>query len=63
MSERQHLTGAGPSAHGHSEPLSVAQVLQQMPGPAGPLLHLSPAFASRDSQERLQRFIQQFICS
>uniref|UniRef100_A0A8C2QXF7 GPAT/DHAPAT C-terminal domain-containing protein n=1 Tax=Capra hircus TaxID=9925 RepID=A0A8C2QXF7_CAPHI len=38
-------------------------VLQQMPGPAGPLLHLSPAFASRDSQERLQRFIQQFICS
>ncbi|KAL1288466.1 GPAT2 [Ovibos moschatus] len=38
-------------------------VLQQMPGPAGPLLHLSPAFASRDSQERLRRFIQQFICS
>ncbi|KAI4546777.1 hypothetical protein MG293_003332 [Ovis ammon polii] len=38
-------------------------VLQQTPGPAGPLLHLSPAFASRDSQERLQRFIQQFICS
>uniref|UniRef100_A0A8C6CST9 Glycerol-3-phosphate acyltransferase 2, mitochondrial n=1 Tax=Moschus moschiferus TaxID=68415 RepID=A0A8C6CST9_MOSMO len=37
-------------------------VLQQMPGPTGPMLHLSPAFASRDSQERLEQFIRQFIC-
>ncbi|XP_014438931.1 glycerol-3-phosphate acyltransferase 2, mitochondrial isoform X2 [Tupaia chinensis] len=38
-------------------------VLQQMPSPAGPRLQLSPAFASRDSQERLEQFIRQFICS
>ncbi|NIG60111.1 glycerol-3-phosphate acyltransferase 2, mitochondrial [Pontoporia blainvillei] len=39
------------------------QVLQQMPSPAGPVLHLSPTFASRDNQEKLERFIRQFICS
>uniref|UniRef100_A0AAA9RZX3 Glycerol-3-phosphate acyltransferase 2, mitochondrial n=1 Tax=Bos taurus TaxID=9913 RepID=A0AAA9RZX3_BOVIN len=38
-------------------------VLQQTPGPTGPMLHLSPAFASRDSQEKLGQFIRQFICS
>ncbi|XP_049712333.1 glycerol-3-phosphate acyltransferase 2, mitochondrial [Elephas maximus indicus] len=38
-------------------------VLQEMPSPAGPVLHLSPTFASRDSQEKLERFIRQFICS
>uniref|UniRef100_A0A4W2ENG4 GPAT/DHAPAT C-terminal domain-containing protein n=1 Tax=Bos indicus x Bos taurus TaxID=30522 RepID=A0A4W2ENG4_BOBOX len=38
-------------------------VLQQTPGPTGPMLHLSPAFASRDSQEKLGQFIWQFICS
>uniref|UniRef100_A0A671FKQ4 Glycerol-3-phosphate acyltransferase 2, mitochondrial n=1 Tax=Rhinolophus ferrumequinum TaxID=59479 RepID=A0A671FKQ4_RHIFE len=37
-------------------------VLQQMPSPAGPMLHLSPTFASRDSQEKLEQFIRQFIC-
>lgn len=40
----------------------MAQVLQQMPSPAGPMLHLSPTFASRDNQEKLERFIRQFIC-
>ncbi|KAM9584812.1 glycerol-3-phosphate acyltransferase 2, mitochondrial [Trichechus inunguis] len=38
-------------------------VLQQTPGPAGPMLQLSPTFASRDSQEKLEQFIRQFICS
>ncbi|XP_065783531.1 glycerol-3-phosphate acyltransferase 2, mitochondrial isoform X4 [Muntiacus reevesi] len=38
-------------------------VLQQMPGPTGPVLHLSQAFASRESQEKLGQFIRQFICS
>ncbi|OWK10701.1 GPAT2 [Cervus elaphus hippelaphus] len=38
-------------------------VLQQMPGPTGPMLHLSQAFASRESQEKLGQFIRQFICS
>uniref|UniRef100_A0A8C9B6L8 Glycerol-3-phosphate acyltransferase 2, mitochondrial n=2 Tax=Phocoena sinus TaxID=42100 RepID=A0A8C9B6L8_PHOSS len=38
-------------------------VLQQMPSPAGPMLHLSPTFASRDNQEKLERFIRQFICA
>ncbi|XP_015998387.2 glycerol-3-phosphate acyltransferase 2, mitochondrial isoform X1 [Rousettus aegyptiacus] len=37
-------------------------VLQQMPSPAGPMLHLSPTFASRDNQEKLEQFIRQFIC-
>uniref|UniRef100_A0A8D0N833 Phospholipid/glycerol acyltransferase domain-containing protein n=1 Tax=Sus scrofa TaxID=9823 RepID=A0A8D0N833_PIG len=37
-------------------------VLQQMPSPAGPMLHLSPTFASWDNQEKLEQFIQQFIC-
>ncbi|XP_076989870.1 glycerol-3-phosphate acyltransferase 2, mitochondrial isoform X2 [Tamandua tetradactyla] len=37
-------------------------VLQQTPGPAGPVLSLSPAFASRDSQEKLEQFIRQFLC-
>ncbi|KAF6270418.1 glycerol-3-phosphate acyltransferase 2, mitochondrial [Rhinolophus ferrumequinum] len=37
-------------------------VLQQTPSPAGPMLHLSPTFASRDSQEKLEQFIRQFIC-
>ena len=46
-----------------SAPFSVAQVLQQMPGPTGPMLHLSQAFASRESQEKLGQFIRQFICS
>ncbi|XP_008587826.1 PREDICTED: glycerol-3-phosphate acyltransferase 2, mitochondrial isoform X2 [Galeopterus variegatus] len=38
-------------------------VLQQMPSPEGPRLHLSPAFASQDNQEKLEQFIWQFICS
>uniref|UniRef100_A0A8I4A1Y5 GPAT/DHAPAT C-terminal domain-containing protein n=1 Tax=Callithrix jacchus TaxID=9483 RepID=A0A8I4A1Y5_CALJA len=38
-------------------------VLQQMPSPAGPRLHLSSTFASRDNQEKLEQFIRQFICS
>ncbi|XP_057597970.1 glycerol-3-phosphate acyltransferase 2, mitochondrial isoform X3 [Hippopotamus amphibius kiboko] len=38
-------------------------VLQQMPSSAGPMLHMSPTFASRDNQEKLQQFIRQFICS
>ncbi|XP_066863298.1 glycerol-3-phosphate acyltransferase 2, mitochondrial isoform X1 [Kogia breviceps] len=38
-------------------------VLQQTPSPAGPMLHLSPTFASRDNQEKLEQFIRQFICS
>ncbi|XP_037663583.1 glycerol-3-phosphate acyltransferase 2, mitochondrial [Choloepus didactylus] len=37
-------------------------VLQQMPSPAGPMLELSPAFASRDNQEKLEQFIRQFLC-
>uniref|UniRef100_A0A8D0YUG3 Glycerol-3-phosphate acyltransferase 2, mitochondrial n=1 Tax=Sus scrofa TaxID=9823 RepID=A0A8D0YUG3_PIG len=37
-------------------------VLQQMPSPAGPMLHLFPTFASWDNQEKLEQFIQQFIC-
>lgn len=46
-----------------SEPFSVAQVLRQTPSPAGPVLHLSSTFASRDNQEKLEQFIRQFICS
>uniref|UniRef100_H0WIB7 Glycerol-3-phosphate acyltransferase 2, mitochondrial n=1 Tax=Otolemur garnettii TaxID=30611 RepID=H0WIB7_OTOGA len=38
-------------------------VLQQTPSPAGPRLHLSPTFASRDNQDKLEQFIRQFICS
>ncbi|XP_047378789.1 glycerol-3-phosphate acyltransferase 2, mitochondrial isoform X1 [Sciurus carolinensis] len=38
-------------------------VLQQMPSPAGSQLHLSPAFASRDNQDKLEQFIRQFICN
>ncbi|XP_011911156.1 PREDICTED: glycerol-3-phosphate acyltransferase 2, mitochondrial isoform X2 [Cercocebus atys] len=38
-------------------------VLQQMPSPAGPRLHLSPTFASRENQQKLEQFIRQFICS
>ncbi|PNJ01659.1 GPAT2 isoform 3 [Pongo abelii] len=38
-------------------------VLQQTPSPAGPRLHLSPTFARRDNQEKLEQFIRQFICS
>ncbi|KAI5770825.1 GPAT2 [Gulo gulo luscus] len=38
-------------------------VLQQMPSPAGPMLYLSPTFTSRENQEKLEQFIQQFICS
>ncbi|KAL4694328.1 hypothetical protein H8959_013593 [Pygathrix nigripes] len=38
-------------------------VLQQMPSPTGPRLHLSPTFASRENQEKLEQFIRQFICS
>uniref|UniRef100_A0A2K5RW93 GPAT/DHAPAT C-terminal domain-containing protein n=1 Tax=Cebus imitator TaxID=2715852 RepID=A0A2K5RW93_CEBIM len=38
-------------------------VLQQIPSPAGPRLHLSSTFASRDNQEKLEQFIRQFICS
>eukprot|EP00069_Balaena_mysticetus_P010407 bmy_06906T0 len=37
-------------------------VLQQTPSPAGPMLHLSRTFASRDNQEKLEQFIRQFIC-
>nr|XP_044628827.1 glycerol-3-phosphate acyltransferase 2, mitochondrial isoform X2 [Equus asinus] len=37
-------------------------VLQQTPSPAGPMFHLSPTFASRDNQEKLEQFIRQFIC-
>ncbi|KFO27354.1 Glycerol-3-phosphate acyltransferase 2, mitochondrial [Fukomys damarensis] len=36
-------------------------VLQQTPSPAGPQLTLSPAFASQDSQDRLEQFIRQFV--
>ncbi|XP_054331777.1 glycerol-3-phosphate acyltransferase 2, mitochondrial-like isoform X2 [Pongo pygmaeus] len=39
------------------------EVLQQTPSPADPRLHLSPTFASRDNQEKLEQFIWQFICS
>lgn len=46
-----------------SLPFSVTQVLQQIPGPEGPILHLSPAFASRDNQDKLEQFIRQFICN
>ncbi|XP_032760049.1 glycerol-3-phosphate acyltransferase 2, mitochondrial isoform X2 [Rattus rattus] len=38
-------------------------VLQQIPSPTGPQLHLSPTFASRDNQDKLEQFIRQFICS
>ncbi|XP_023573271.1 glycerol-3-phosphate acyltransferase 2, mitochondrial isoform X2 [Octodon degus] len=38
-------------------------VLQQTPSPAGPQLTLSPAFASQDSQHKLEQFIRQFVCS
>ncbi|GAB1286858.1 Glycerol-3-phosphate acyltransferase 2, mitochondrial [Apodemus speciosus] len=38
-------------------------VLQQMPGPTGPQLHLAPTFATRDNQDKLEQFIRQFICS
>ncbi|XP_053446182.1 glycerol-3-phosphate acyltransferase 2, mitochondrial isoform X2 [Nycticebus coucang] len=38
-------------------------VLQQTPSPAGPRLHLSPTFANRDNQDKLEQFIRQFICS
>ncbi|XP_028612012.1 glycerol-3-phosphate acyltransferase 2, mitochondrial isoform X2 [Grammomys surdaster] len=38
-------------------------VLQQMPSPTGPQLHLSPTFANRDNQDKLEQFIRQFICS
>ncbi|XP_045834685.1 glycerol-3-phosphate acyltransferase 2, mitochondrial isoform X2 [Meles meles] len=38
-------------------------VLQQTPSPAGPMLYLSPTFASRENQEKLEQFIRQFICS
>uniref|UniRef100_H0V9W7 Glycerol-3-phosphate acyltransferase 2, mitochondrial n=1 Tax=Cavia porcellus TaxID=10141 RepID=H0V9W7_CAVPO len=38
-------------------------VLQQTPGPAGPQLSLSPEFASQDSQDKLEQFIRQFVCS
>ncbi|KAB0401375.1 hypothetical protein E2I00_005035 [Balaenoptera physalus] len=55
--------GEGPSPRGErSEPFCVAQVLQQTPSPAGPMLHLSCTFASRDNQEKLEQFIRQFIC-
>ncbi|ELK14819.1 Glycerol-3-phosphate acyltransferase 2, mitochondrial [Pteropus alecto] len=48
---------------GFFESFFVAQVLQQKPSPAGPMLHLSPTFASRDNQEKLEQFIRQFVCS
>ncbi|XP_055978604.1 glycerol-3-phosphate acyltransferase 2, mitochondrial isoform X2 [Sorex fumeus] len=38
-------------------------VLQQTPGPTGPILHLSPTFTSRDNQDKLEKFIRQFICN
>uniref|UniRef100_A0A452R5U9 Glycerol-3-phosphate acyltransferase 2, mitochondrial n=1 Tax=Ursus americanus TaxID=9643 RepID=A0A452R5U9_URSAM len=38
-------------------------VLQQTPGPAGPMLYLSPTFTSRENQEKLEQFIRQFVCS
>ncbi|XP_037383756.1 glycerol-3-phosphate acyltransferase 2, mitochondrial isoform X2 [Talpa occidentalis] len=38
-------------------------VLQQMPSSAGPVLHLSPTFAIRENQEKLEQFIRQFICN
>ncbi|KAG8509716.1 Glycerol-3-phosphate acyltransferase 2, mitochondrial [Galemys pyrenaicus] len=38
-------------------------VLQQMPSSAGPTLHLSPTFAIRENQEKLEQFIRQFICN
>nr|XP_015094306.2 glycerol-3-phosphate acyltransferase 2, mitochondrial isoform X3 [Vicugna pacos] len=38
-------------------------VLRQTPSPAGPVLHLSSTFVSRDNQEKLEQFIRQFICS
>lgn len=44
-------------------PSLVAQVLQQTPSPAGPMLYLSPTFTSRENQEKLEQFIRQFICS
>jgi glycerol-3-phosphate O-acyltransferase 1/2 len=41
----------------------MAQVLQQTMSPEGPQLHLSPTFASRENQDKLEQFIRQFICS
>ncbi|XP_012497438.1 PREDICTED: glycerol-3-phosphate acyltransferase 2, mitochondrial isoform X2 [Propithecus coquereli] len=38
-------------------------VLQQIPSPTGPRLHLSPTFAVRDNQDKLEQFIRQFICN
>ncbi|XP_007529941.1 glycerol-3-phosphate acyltransferase 2, mitochondrial [Erinaceus europaeus] len=38
-------------------------VLQCTPSPEGPMLQLSPIFASRENQEKLEQFIQQFICN
>lgn len=49
--------------HGEcSQSFSMAQVLQQRPSSAGPMLHLSPTFARQDNREKLEQFIQQFIC-
>lgn len=45
-----------------TQSFSMAQVLQQTPSPAGPMLRLSPTFTSRDNQEKLEQFIRQFIC-
>lgn len=60
--DRLGLGGSVPSAKVLTVHL-VVQVLQQMPSPAGPQLHLSPTFANRDNQDKLEQFIRQFICN
>lgn len=46
-----------------AQAMSPTQVLQQTPGPTGPVLHLAPTFECRDNQDKLEQFIRQFICS
>ncbi|XP_053125563.1 glycerol-3-phosphate acyltransferase 2, mitochondrial isoform X5 [Hemicordylus capensis] len=36
-------------------------VLREQPGPAEPILHLSEVFIARENQEKLEKFIQQFV--
>lgn len=52
-----------PQGEGTQKSHFMAQVLQQTMSPEGPQLHLSPTFASRENQDKLEQFIRQFICS
>uniref|UniRef100_A0A8C0HEW3 Glycerol-3-phosphate acyltransferase 2, mitochondrial n=1 Tax=Chelonoidis abingdonii TaxID=106734 RepID=A0A8C0HEW3_CHEAB len=38
-------------------------VLKEQPGPAGPILHLSETFSTKENQERLEKFMGQFTSS